>query len=188
MSKLVVMRGVPDPQLAMLTSLSTEELIPVDHPIRRIRVVVDAVLAELDDVFDGMYAAGGRSSVPPETLLKSTVLMAMYSIRSERAFCEPLNYNLLFKWFLDMRIDQPTFDATTFTKNRTRLLQHQVADEFFAVVVRQAKLRRYVSSDHFSVDGTLLNAWASHNGTVRSVPTTRMLDDRSGVTPVSQEQ
>jgi len=134
----------------------------VDHPIRRIRVVVDAVLAALDDVFDGMYAAGGRSSVPPETLLKSTVLMAMYSIRSERAFCEPLNYNLLFKWFLDMRIDQPTFDATTFTKNRTRLLQHQVADEFFAVVVRQAKLRRYVSSDHFSVDGTLLNAWASH--------------------------
>jgi transposase len=156
------MRGAPDPQLAMLTSLSTEELIPVDHPIRRIRVVVDAVLAELDDVFDGMYAAGGRVSVPPETLLKATVLMAMYSIRSERAFCERLNYDLLFKWFLDMRIDQPAFDATTFTKNRQRLLDHQVADEFFAAVVRQAKLRRYISSDHFSVDGTLLQAWASH--------------------------
>src|SRR5438067_473645 len=84
------MRGPPDPQLAMLTSLSTEELIPVDHPIRRIRVVVDAVLAELDDVFDGMYAQSGRSSVPPETLLKATVLMALYSIRSERAFCERL--------------------------------------------------------------------------------------------------
>ena len=160
--KTVGMRGAPDPQLAMLTSLSTEELIPADHPIRRIRVVVDAVLAELDDVFDGMYAAGGRRSVPPETLLKATVLMAMYSIRSERAFCERLNYDLLFKWFLDMRIDQPAFDATTFTKNRKRLLEHEVADEFFAAVVRQAKLRRYVSSDHFSVDGTLLQAWASH--------------------------
>jgi len=156
------MRGVPDPQLAMLTSLSTEDLIPADHPIRKIRAVVDAVLAELDPVFDQMYAAGGRRSVPPEVLLKSTVLMAMYSIRSERAFCERLNYDLLFKWFLGMRIDQPAFDATTFTKNRERLLAHEVADEFFAAVVRQAKLRRYLSSDHFSVDGTLLNAWASH--------------------------
>jgi transposase len=160
--KTVGMRGTPDPQLAMLSSLSTEDLIPPDHPIRRIRVVVDAVLGELDPIFDQMYAAGGRASVPPEVLLKSTVLMAMYSIRSERAFCERLNYDLLFKWFLDMRIDQPAFDATTFTKNRKRLLDHEVADEFFAAVVRQAKLRRYISSDHFSVDGTLLNAWASH--------------------------
>jgi transposase len=156
------MRGAPDPQLAMLTSLSTEELIPADHPIRRIRVVVDAVLAELDNTFEAMYATSGRSSVPPETLLKSTVLMAMYSIRSERAFCERLNYDLLFKWFLDMRIDQPAFDASTFSKNRKRLLDHDVADQFFAAVVAQAKLRRYISSDHFSVDGTLLEAWASH--------------------------
>jgi transposase len=160
--KNVWMRGEPDPQLAMLTSLSTEDLIPVDHPIRRIRIVVDAVLTDLDDTFDEMYSAGGRRSVPPEVLLKATVLMAMYSIRSERAFCERLNYDLLFKWFLDMRIDQPAFDATTFTKNRKRLLQHEVADEFFAAVVRQAKLRRYISSEHFSVDGTLLKAWASH--------------------------
>src|SRR3954453_16278519 len=156
------MRGSSDPQLAMLTSVSTEDLIPPDHPIRKIRVVVDAVLAELDGTCDGMYASGGRRSVPPEVLLKSTVLMALYSIRSERAFCEQLNYNLLFKWFLDMRIDQPAFDATTFTKNRARLLEAEVTDEFFAAVVRQAKLRRYLSSDHFSVDGTLLAAWASH--------------------------
>jgi transposase len=142
--------------------VSTEDLIPADHPIRKIRVVVDAVLAELDETFDGMYSVGGRRSVPPEVLLKSTVLMAMYSIRSERAFCERLNYDLLFKWFLDMRIDQPAFDATVFTKNRTRLLAHEVADEFFAAVVRQAKLRRYISSEHFTVDGTLLKAWASH--------------------------
>jgi transposase len=156
------MRGSPDPQLAMLTTLSTEELIPPDHPIRRIRVVVEAVLAELDDTFEAMYATGGRSSVPPEALLKATVLMALYSIRSERAFCERLNYDLLFKWFLDMRIDQPAFDASTFSKNRRRLLDAEVADEFFAAVVRQAKLRRYTSSEHFSVDGTLLEAWASH--------------------------
>ena len=160
--KTVGMRGSSDPQLAMLTTVSTEDLIPADHPIRKIRVVVDTVLAELDPIFDEMYATSGRRSVPPETLLKSTVLMAMYSIRSERAFCERLNYDLLFKWFLDMRIDQVAFDATTFTKNRQRLLEAEVADEFFAAVVRQAKLRRYTSSDHFSVDGTLLNAWASH--------------------------
>jgi len=146
----------------MLTSLSTEDLIPADHPIRRIRVVVDAVLAEMDGRFDGMYAQDGRASVPPEALLKATVLMAMYSIRSERAFCERLNYDLLFKWFLDLRIDQPAFNASTFSKNRKRLLDHDVANEFFAAVVRQAKLRRYVSSDHFTVDGTLLKAWASH--------------------------
>jgi transposase len=156
------MRGSSDPQLALLTSVSAEDLIPPDHPIRKIRVVVDAVLAELDDTFDAMYSAGGRRSVPPEVLLKSTVLMAMYSIRSERAFCERLNYDLLFKWFLDMRIDQPAFDATVFTKNRKRLLEKEVADEFFAAVVRQAKLRKYVSSEHFTVDGTLLKAWASH--------------------------
>jgi len=146
----------------MLSSLSTEDLIPADHPIRRIRVVVDEVLGELDDDFEAMYATSGRRSVPPEQLLKATVLMAMYSMRSERAFCERLNYDMLFKWFLDLPIDGRAFDATTFTKNRQRLLDHEIADRFFAAVVRQAQLRRYMSSDHFSVDGTLLQAWASN--------------------------
>lgn len=114
------MRGSTDPQLAMLPSLSTEGLIPADHPIRKMRVVVDAVLAELDPVFDEMYTTSGRRSAPREQLSKSTVVMAMYSIRSERAFCERLNYDLSFKSFLDMRIDQAAFDATTFAKNRTR--------------------------------------------------------------------
>ena len=156
------MRGAPERQMAMLTTLSPEDLIPADHPIRRIRKVVDEVLAELDGEFEAMYARVGRPSVPPEQLLKATVLMAMYSIRSERAFCERLNYDLLFKWFLDLPIDQVAFDPTTFTKNRDRLLDHEIADRFFAAVLRQAKLRRYVSSEHFSVDGTLLEAWASH--------------------------
>ena len=123
---------------------------------------MDAVLAKLDDDFEEMYADSGRRSVPPETLLKATVLMAMYSMRSERAFCERLNYDMLFKWFLDMPIDARSFDPTTFTKNRVRLLDHEIADRFFAEVLVQAKLRRYISSEHFSVDGTLLEAWASH--------------------------
>lgn len=156
------MRGTPDRQLSMLSSLSTEDLIPAEHPIRRIRVVVDEVLAEMDGVFEAMYSTKGRPSVPPEMLLKATVLMAMYSMRSERAFCERLNYDMLFKWFLDLPIDAPSFNASTFSKNRQRLLDQHVADEFFAAVVRQAKLRRYMSSEHFSVDGTLLEAWASH--------------------------
>ena len=108
-----------------------------------------------------MYSSKGRRSVPPEALLKATVLMALYSIRSERAFCERLNYDLLFKWFLDLSIDAKAFDATTFTKNRKRLLDHAIADRFFAEVVRRAQLRCYVSSERFSVDGTLLEAWAS---------------------------
>ena len=130
------MRGMPERQMAMLTTLNPGDLIPADHPIRRIRVVVDAVLAELDDEFAVMYATTGRPSVPPEQLLKATVLMAMYSIRSERAFCERLNYDLLFKWFLDLPIDARAFDATTFSKNRQRLLDHEIADRFFAAVTR----------------------------------------------------
>lgn len=146
----------------MLSSLSAEDLIPGDHPIRKIRRIVDEVLAELDGEFDAMYSRVGRPSIPPEHLLKATVLMALYSMRSERAFCERLNYDLLFKWFVDLPIDAKAFDPTTFTKNRRRLLEAEIADRFFAAVVRQAQLRRYVSSEHFSVDGTLLEAWASH--------------------------
>jgi transposase len=156
------MRGAPERQAAIFTTVSIEDLIPRDHPIRRIRRIVDEVLAELDPEFEAMYSHTGRPSVPPEQLLKATILMALYSIRSERAFCERLNYDLLFKWFLDLPVEAQAFDATTFTKNRERLLDHEIADRFFAAVVRQAKLRRYVSSEHFSVDGTLLEAWASH--------------------------
>jgi transposase len=156
------MRGEPERQLAMLTTLSPEDLIPAGHPIRRVRKVVEVVLAGLDGELGAMYAPTGRPSVPPEQLLKATVLMALYSIRSERAFCERLNYDLLFKWFLDLPIDARAFDATTFSKNRERLLSAEIADRFFAAVVGQAKLRRYISSEHFSVDGTLLEAWASH--------------------------
>lgn len=122
--------------MAMLVSVSTDDLVPADHPIRRIRKVIDVVLADLDGEFDAMYADSGRRSVPPEALLKATVLMAMYSVRSERAFCERPNYDLLFEWFLDMPIDAKAFDPTTFTKNRQRLLDHEIADKFFEAVCR----------------------------------------------------
>lgn len=148
--------------MAMLSTLSTEDLIGADHPIRSIRAVVDDVLDGLDGELGAMYPAGGRPSVPPEMLLKASILMALYSVRSERAFCERLNYDMLFKWFLGLRIDERGFDASTFSKNRQRLLDHEMADRFFAAVVARAQLRRYCSSDHFSVDGTLLEAWASH--------------------------
>ena len=156
------MRGSTTRQATMLSTLTSESLIPLDHPIRRIKPVVEAVLAELAPEFDAMYARTGRQSVPPEHLLKATVLMALYSIRSERQFCERLRYDLLFKYFLDLNVDDEGFDHSTFSRNRERLLSHEIADRFFAAVVQQAHLRRYISGEHFSVDGTLLEAWASH--------------------------
>ena len=156
------MRGTPDLQLSMLTSLSPESLIPAEHPIRRIKPVVEAVLRELGPEFDAMYAATGRHSVPPENLLKASVLMALYSIRSERQFCERLRYDMLFKWFLDLPVDAEGWDHSTFSRNQDRLLGQEIAEQFFAAVVEQATLRRYIGGEHFSVDGTLLEAWASH--------------------------
>ena len=156
------MRGTTNLQVTMLSTLTSDSLIPADHPIRRIKPVVEAVLADLEPEFGAMYAATGRHSVPPEQLLKATVLMALYSIRSERQFCERLRCDLLFRFFLDLNVDAEGFDPSTFSKNRERLLKQEIADRFFAAVVKQAHLRRYISGEHFSVDGTLLEAWASH--------------------------
>jgi transposase len=145
----------------MLLAITPEDLVPVDHPIRRIRVIADAALAELSATFTAMYALNGRRSVPPEHLLKSTLLMALYSIRSERQFCERLQYDLLFKWFLGLNISDRAFDHATFSKNRERLLKHAVAEQFLAAVTEEAQRRQLISDDHFTVDGTLLQAWAS---------------------------
>lgn len=155
------MRGKAVRQVSMLATTTPDDLVPQDHPIRRIKPVVEDVLRSLGPTFDAMYADNGRVSVPPEHLLKATVLMALFSIRSERQFCEQLRFNLLFKWFLDLNTEDPGFDHSTFSKNRHRLLGHAVADQFFAAVVEHARLKHYVSDDHFSVDGTLLEAWAS---------------------------
>lgn len=155
------MRGDTERQTEMLLALSADQLVPEDHPIRRIRPIVERVLAKLSPLFDAMYAECGRPSIPPEHLLKASLLIALYSIRSERQFCERLRYDLLFKWFLDLNIADPGFDASTFSKNRERLLGHDVARAFFAEVVAEARRRRLLSAEHFTVDGTLLEAWAS---------------------------
>lgn len=136
-------------------------MVPAEHPIRAIKKLADDALAQLSPVFDAMYATVGRPSIPPEYLLKAQLLIALYTIRSERQFCEQLGYNLLFRWFLDMDMTEPTFDATVFTKNRDRLLEHDVAGEFFRAVVLRAKRAHLMSSDHFTVDGTLIEACAS---------------------------
>jgi transposase len=123
--------------------------------------LADAALAKLDREFDAMYSTTGRPSIPPERLLKAQLLIALYSVRSERQFCERLDYDLLFRFFLDMNLDDPSWDATTFTKNRDRLVQHEIARQFFEEVVRQARKAGLVSAEHFTVDGTLIEAWAS---------------------------
>lgn len=155
------MRGDRDHQAEMLLALTPDQLVPADHPIRRIKAIVEPVLTRLSPRFDAMYAERGRSSIPPEHLLKASLLIALFSVRSERQFCERLQYDLLFKWFLDLNVADPSFDPSSFSKNRERLLEHSVADAFFAEVVGEAKRRRLISADHFSVDGTLLEAWAS---------------------------
>jgi transposase len=155
------MRGAEDKQASMIALISPSSVVPADHPLRAIKVRADAALADLSPLFDSMYAASGRPSIPPETLLKAQLLIALYSIRSERMFCEQLRYNLLFRWFLDMDLASEPFDATTFTKNRERLLVHDVCGEFFRHVVEQARKERLLSSDHFTVDGTLIEAMAS---------------------------
>ena len=155
------MRGSTDRQIVMLFGSTTEDFIPADHPIRAIRSLVDDLLRTLSPQLTAMYSPYGRPSIPPEHLIKGVLLMAFYSIRSERQFCERLQYDLLFKWFLGLNITDPAFDLSTFSKNRKRFLDHQFAEGLLGEVVRDARRRGLISEDHFSVDGTLLHAWAS---------------------------
>jgi len=155
------MRGENTKQSSMLMLMSPETRVPATHPVRAIKKLADGALTRLSPVFDAMYASGGRPSIPPERLLKSMLLIALYTVRSERQFCEQLDYNLLFRWFLDMSMEEPSFDPTVFTKNRDRLVVSDAAGEFFREVITQAKAAGLVSREHFSVDGTLIDAWAS---------------------------
>lgn len=143
----------------MLCLVSPESRVPQDHPLRAIKKLADRALRDLSAVFDEMYADSGRPSVPPERLLKGLLLIALYSVRSERQLCEQLEYNLLFRWFLDMDMIEAAFDASTFSRNRERLMEHEVAALFFAAVRDQGA--DLMSAEHFSVDGTLIEAWAS---------------------------
>lgn len=155
------MRGRADTQATMLSLVTADDLVPEEHPIREIKPMVEKALRELSPTFSLMYAETGRPSIPPEHLLKACLLVALFSVRSERQFCERLRYDLLFKWFLDMNIIDPVFDASTFSKNKERLLEHEVAKGFLGAVLDEARHRRLLSEDHFTVDGTLLEAWAS---------------------------
>lgn len=155
------MRGQQNSQMTMLSLATIEQVIPSNHPLRAVKKLADEALAELSEVFDAMYKSGGRPSIPPERLLKAMLLMALHSVRSERLFCEQLGYNLLYKWFLDMDIMEEPFNHSTFGKNRDRLLDHEVCTQFFRAVVGQARKRKLMSNEHFSVDGSLLDAWAS---------------------------
>jgi transposase len=147
------MRGRQDRQLSMLCALNPEELVPAEHALRGIKALTDRALGDMDDELEAMYASHGRPSVPPERLLKSMLLMALYSIRSDRQFCEQLRYNLLYRWFLDMEMTDAVWDRTTFSHNRERLLEHDVARVLFGMVVEQAREQKLTSSEHFSVDG-----------------------------------
>jgi transposase len=145
----------------MLSLVTPDRRVPADHPLRRIKALADKALAALSPTFDQMYSNVGRPSVPPEQLLKGTLLMALYSIRSERLLCEQLEYNLLYRWFLDMDMVEDGIDHSTFSRNRARLLEHEVAGRFLAEVVAAARAAKLMSDDHFTVDGTLIEAWAS---------------------------
>jgi transposase len=155
------MRGEDQQQNHLFSYLSPEARVRKDHPLRAIRAMVDEVLGQLSRRFDRMYARIGRPSIAPEKLLRAQLLQMLYSIRSERLLMEEMDYNLLFRWFVGLNAEEEVWDATTFTKNRDRLLEADVAKEFLERVVAQARAKGLTSDEHFTVDGTLLEAWAS---------------------------
>ena len=155
------MRGTPTKQATMQTLLSPEQRVRADHPLREIKRLTDEALRKMSPLFEAMYSTEGRPSIPPETLLKASLLMALYSVRSERLFCEQLDYNLMFRYFLEMSMVENSFNHSTFSKNRERLLKHEVARVFFGEIVSQVQSTGLMSDEHFTVDGTLIEAWAS---------------------------
>src|SRR6266850_2153100 len=155
------MRGDDRQQAGMWSYVPLEQRVPPDHPLRPIRNLVDGVLAELSPEFSQLYARVGRPSIAPEKLLRALLLQVLYSVRSERLLMEQLDYNLLFRWFVGLAMDDPIWDATVFTKNRERLLRGDIARAFFLRARAQAEQRGLLSDEHFTVDGTLIDAWAS---------------------------
>lgn len=161
------MRGGDQSQSAMFSYVSPEARIPSDHPLRPVRVMVDEALRDLNRHFNRVYAKTGRPSIAPERLIRALVLQIFYSIRSERMLMEQLDYNLLFRWFVGLSMDDPVWDHSTFSKNRSRLFDEDFAQRFFDAVLVQAKAAGLTSDEHFSVDGTLIEAWASHKSVRR---------------------
>ena len=155
------MRGRVDPQESMFSYFSPDSRVPEGHPLRQIKQHADAVLGSMNAEFDRLYAETGRPSIPPERLLKASLLIALYSVRSDRLFCEMLDYNILFRWFLDMSLEQSGLDQSNFSRLRERLVEQDTARVFFDAVVGQARKAGLLSDEHFTVDGTLIEAWAS---------------------------
>src|SRR3954469_20822971 len=155
------MRGSDAASGALFSYVDMEARVPATHPLRTIRTIVNEVLRALDTEFEALYEGIGRQSVAPERLLRASLLQAFYSVRSERQLMEQINYNLLFRWFVGLGIDDAVWDHSTFSKNRERLLGADVAAKFLAAVLRHPKVTRFLSDEHFSVDGTLVEAWAS---------------------------
>jgi len=155
------MRGKDEQQLDVFSYINPEQRVPQDHPLRPLRVMTDEALQQLRPRFNSLYAKTGRPSIAPEKLLRALLLQALYSVRSERMLMEQLNYNLLFRWFVGLNMEDAIWDVTVFTKNRKRLLDGDIAEAFFHAVLQQARGRGLLSDEHFTVDGTLLEAWAS---------------------------
>src|SRR6516164_2448369 len=154
------MRGADSQQGGMFSYISAERRVPADHPLRAIRAMVEVALRNMSKAFETMYAKAGRPSIPPEKLLRALLLQVLYTVRSERLLMEQLQYNLLFRWFVGLDMDDPVWTPTTFSKNRDRLLDGDIARAFFEDSVAQARGLRLLSDEHFTVDGTLLEAWA----------------------------
>jgi transposase len=154
------MRGEDIQQSELFSYGSLEERVPATHPLRAIRGMVDEALREMGGLFDEIYKADGRRSIPPERLLRALLLQMLYSIRSERLLMEQLEYNLLFRWFVGLSSNEPVWHPTVFTKNRDRLLEGAVSEQFFSLIVEQARAKKLLSDEHFTVDGTLIEAWA----------------------------
>ena len=155
------MRGTDQMQSGMFSYFSPDKRVRKEHPLRPIRAMVDRALREMSPLFDEMYAEMGRPSIPPEKLLRAQLLQMLYSVRSERLLMEEIDYSVLFRWFVGMNMDEPVWDPTVFRKNRDRLLEHDVAKVFFTEVWNQAEQAHLTSDEHFTVDGTLLEACAS---------------------------
>jgi transposase len=155
------MRGSDDQSSGMFSYLSPEQRVRADHPLRAIRRMTDVALREISPALDALYSRVGRPSIPPEQLLRALVIQVLYSVRSERLLMEEIDYSVLYRWFVGMSLDAPVWSATTFSKNRDRLLRGDIAGAFFAAVLRQADAAQLLSDEHFTVDGTMLEAWAS---------------------------
>src|ERR1041385_6682173 len=154
------MRGFDERAGALFSYVDLEERVHADHPVRAIRSLTNAALSELSRDFAGLYSGLGRPSIAPEMLLRAMLLQAFYSVRSERQLMERLEFDLLFRWFVGLSADEPAWDASTFSKNRDRLLSCQIVAKFFAAVINHRRIKHLLSTQHFSVDGTLIEAWA----------------------------